>query len=741
MAAMAAGAFPAPTLTIFDALQAPHSEKAAGERSEAVRRKQMSDQEHFIISFVMGGEGHFAETFPEESVRCEACLGICDHLGRLGSVVLVFGLLVFIVDNRVRYDRCEKELSEVKAQLAQKENGAIQSQPQVDGVGANNEVMVKPGEGHETGKVVIHGRNWEIDFKKSSQMIGLVSGSVSVCWCRMMSAPRKPLSLACLLVFVIICYYEKKHRNPERRLREANAHLQNQLEQKENENASLIKAQKKLAQKENEKALLVRNLQKQLARSEKEYAQKAYEHARLERNFAEQLAQKENEKALLVRDLQDQLEQKENENASLIKAKEEIAQKKNEKALSVTVLQNQLARTEKECASLVRDFEKQLAQKENEKALLVRNLQDQLEQKENGNASLIKAKEEMAQKENEKALLVRDLQDQFEQKENGNASLIKAEEEMAQKENEKALLVRDLQNQLRDLQNQLEQKENENASLIKAKEEMAQKEYEKALLVSDLQKQLARTEKECAQKANEHALWVRDLQKQLSLTEKEFVKKADEHASLVRDFEKQLAQKENELAQRIQSQPQVDGETWQFQGDSSEWVSFPDCANKALMVKFGEGHETCEIVIDGRNYKIDFKKSSQMNVRTKKERQIRCFFDLPSHWQMTDEDALKFLKDSLCTQRSPGLVQLMLPVVDQDVKSRLTDLLNRSLSRHDGSQCNCLHGRSNFVVTEASQVNNLHLWRRYQRFVRSMQDRHKQHGISPRRSIHQSAKT
>ena len=44
----------------------------------------------------------------------------------------------------------------------------------------------------------------------------------------------------------------------------------------------------------------------------------------------------------------------------------------------------------------------------------------------------------------------------------------------------------------------------------------------------------------------------------------------------------QLAQKENEraaLAQRIHIQTQIDGETWQFQGDSGEWVSFPVSLN------------------------------------------------------------------------------------------------------------------------------------------------------------------
>ena len=145
------------------------------------------------------------------------------------------------------------------------------------------------------------------------------------------------------------------------------------------------------------------------------------------------------------------------------------------------------------------------------------------------------------------------------------------------------------------------------------------------------------------------------------------------------------------------------------------------------MAKLREGHQVCQIVTNGNAYEIDFTKSSQINVCTKTERPIRCFFDLPSHWQMPNADALKFLRDNLqrsTPQRSPSL---MLPVTDQDVKAKLEEVLNGSRWRHDGSRCNCLHGSSNYVATEAFQVNNLDLWRKYQGFVRSMQRKHRNH--------------
>ena len=65
------------------------------------------------------------------------------------------------------------------------------------------------------------------------------------------------------------------------------------------------------------------------------------------------------------------------------------------------------------------------------------------------------------------------------------------------------------------------------------------------------------------------------------------------------------------------------------------------------MDKFREGKEVCEIKIDGKTYDISFKYRWQRNQRTKKERKIRCCFGLPSHWNVTDEDALRLLKESL----------------------------------------------------------------------------------------------
>lgn len=213
------------------------------------------------------------------------------------------------------------------------------------------------------------------------------------------------------------------------------------------------------------------------------------------------------------------------------------------------------------------------------------------------------------------------------------------------------------------------------------------------------------------------------------------------------------------LMQRLSSQSpaSVDGEIWQFLGDAGDWVSFPSAANEQLTAAFIGGHDVCQIVIDGRPYEIDFKLLYQINLRTDKRRKIRCSFGLPNHWAMSDEDALKLLKGELqdagegsdssfpismgtqLTTFSEGtrmaiqapFKKFVQKVRDERMLRDLQALLNHSLPRHDGSACKCLHGGSTFVIKEAYQVKNLYLWRRHQRFVRSILDKQKQFGIVP----------
>ncbi|CAK9088319.1 unnamed protein product [Durusdinium trenchii] len=172
---------------------------------------------------------------------------------------------------------------------------------------------------------------------------------------------------------------------------------------------------------------------------------------------------------------------------------------------------------------------------------------------------------------------------------------------------------------------------------------------------------------------------------------------------------------------------QRDEERWQFQGDSGEWVPFPERANQELMGKFRQGLWHCEVSVHGKVYAINFREGWQINQRTGKTRWIRCFFDVPIHWKLTIEEAFQFLTPA----GANFVARTVRPVRDPLILFRLQGVLNRSRSRHDGASCWCSHGSSSFQVLEAFQVKNLHVWRRYQRFLQSIREKHHQLGISP----------
>ena len=108
-------------------------------------------------------------------------------------------------------------------------------------------------------------------------------------------------------------------------------------------------------------------------------------------------------------------------------------------------------------------------------------------------------------------------------------------------------------------------------------------------------------------------------------------------------------------------------------------------ANKELIVKARENHDAFQIVIDERTYDIEFKKG-------KKEVKIRCFVGLPSlplHWNARLHQGLS------------GNLMLLKKVTGKRTLERLAEVLNGSRARHDGTVCKCVHGSSNFIVTEA----------------------------------------
>ena len=207
------------------------------------------------------------------------------------------------------------------------------------------------------------------------------------------------------------------------------------------------------------------------------------------------------------------------------------------------------------------------------------------------------------------------------------------------------------------------------------------------------------------------------------------------------------------LKSKFGSQAPLDEAIWQFENDAQGWTPYPAAVSAQLMDAYTSGISSLRVTCEGRSYEVDFQLQMQMNMGTMKRRRIRCNLGLPKHWQMSNEDGLKLIRGEASDERGSEVsygatvltaisvgtrramqipfTRYVLKIVDIGVLSELESLLNNSLKRHDGTVCQCIHGQSVYRLLEAYQVRNPYLWRRFQRFGKTIQDKQKQFRIVP----------
>ena len=217
---------------------------------------------------------------------------------------------------------------------------------------------------------------------------------------------------------------------------------------------------------------------------------------------------------------------------------------------------------------------------------------------------------------------IQDLQMKLVRKENENAALMPLRSRVSSLKFK--LLEKDAEgiSQIQDLQMKLVRKENENAALMPLRSRVSslefkllEKDAEGISQIQDLQMKLAREENARAalvplqlrvdflefkllQKEGEIVAAQQGLHGKLERMETE---KLQSCMAQISHLEKQLAQKESErvlMAQRFATQPQVDGETWQYQTSRGKWISFPDPL-KTFVSLFLEGIQGYNIGIIG----------------------------------------------------------------------------------------------------------------------------------------------
>ena len=150
-------------------------------------------------------------------------------------------------------------------------------------------------------------------------------------------------------------------------------------------------------------------------------------------------------------------------------------------------------------------------------------------------------------------------------------------------------------------------------------------------------------------------------------------------------------------------------------------MPYDEGANEQLLQAHAKGLATCEVIVDGKVYRVDFVRKVQNRIGAPgRERRIRYDPAVPQHWIMTEEEAL-----------AGGRKKFTKQVHDKEMLDVLEALLNDSVHRHDGSACSCPHGGSKYVVKEAFQVRNPHLWLEYKNRREVILGNHKQLKLSP----------
>ena len=172
---------------------------------------------------------------------------------------------------------------------------------------------------------------------------------------------------------------------------------------------------------------------------------------------------------------------------------------------------------------------------------------------------------------------------------------------------------------------------------------------------------------------------------------------------------------------------------WQYKNDAKGWTNFNPKDSADITDRWKNRQIVFELICEGRSYRIDLEKQEQTNERTRKVRKIRCELGLPAHWNVPYDQGLAMLRDTGAGAQEEVMAKILPTGPTQATLDKLQEVLNDSLLRHDGTSCNCLHGRSQYNLLEAYQVKNLYLWRRYQRCLKNLRDKQEEFKIRAKR--------
>ena len=191
-----------------------------------------------------------------------------------------------------------------------------------------------------------------------------------------------------------------------------------------------------------------------------------------------------------------------------------------------------------------------------------------------------------------------------------------------------------------------------------------------------------------------------------------------------RDLQTCLARQETALRRG----PQTAGHRWQFAGTNNhnDWTDYTPENNALIAQSYQGGIPTCDVKHGSAEYKVDMIHMHQTNKMTNKCRAVRCTFDLPSHWSLTDDHILSLLKAGTTC----GEIIRLVPV-DNRTCGTIEKVLRKNVFHaagrdgvpaavNQGSRCEAF--QQNMVLVSVDRIENLQLFLRYQSFCQRLRN-------------------
>jgi len=240
--------------------------------------------------------------------------------------------------------------------------------------------------------------------------------------------------------------------------------------------------------------------------------------------------------------------------------------------------------------------------------------------------------------------------------------------------------------------------------LREAQKEVLVKEAHMRQVETQCQERVARLQSEAMQQKVIHNQLVHDLMEQLATLSEQ-----------VAQLRQNTCDKTWEPKARLLPEP-----TWQFEVGLQLWEDFVPSLNMQICKAYAAKKAHCQFEFANMLYSMDLDTLMQTNLKTGRQRRVRCTFSIPPHWCSTDAEMMvKLRRQPDCGDGGPTF-ESVVHLVNNKCLQKLSALLRSSVFHHSGNGGSC---RADFSLKRAFHVENLQLYSDYSRSIKSLREK------------------